>query len=393
MPLLADADALAAAAHAGQTRRHGAAYIDHPRAVARIAADLAAVTGVALDDDARAAALCHDVIEDSPTHPREVVAARLGERVAAAVTHLTKTGKGEEAVAAYYATLRRDGLTSTKLIKVCDRLHNLSELHKPQTDAASKRKKLFEYVEETKKFVLPLAADVGLTGAVEEAIDNARRNQGDVDDPRAFGIYAIVDDVARLQTLVDGGVARVQLRQKHADTDRALIDVVKAAAAVCAPRNVMLLVNDRVDIAVAGGAFGVHLGQTDLPAKVARLILGATAYIGVSNHTLAQLKASDVDVIHDGADHLALGPIWPSPTKQGHADVVGLDVLREACAATAKPVVAIGGIVDVDRVVEVARAGAAYAAVVSAFNVDDPAALHLLVRRFALSFAATRKFT
>ena len=111
------AHALAAEAHAGQRRRHGAPYIDHPVAVAAIAQDLAHAVGVPFDDVAIATALLHDVIEDSPDHSEAVVADRLGQEVASRVLHLTKTGKGHEATAAYYGQLM-GALPTTRLTKI-----------------------------------------------------------------------------------------------------------------------------------------------------------------------------------------------------------------------------------------------------------------------------------
>jgi thiamine monophosphate synthase len=85
---------------------------------------------------------------------------------------------------------------------------------------------------------------------------------------------------------------------------------------------------------------------------------------------------------------VALGPIWASPTKQGHADVVGTEALREACSDASLPVVAIGGITTTERAAIAARAGAAWIAVVSALDGDSDDAVHLVARRFALSIAA-----
>lgn len=384
MDLTAVADRIAADAHDGQTRRHGAPYIDHPRAVARIVQDLAPVVGVAIDDAVVAAALCHDVLEDSPKYTHHGLCTVITQPAADAVLHLTKVGKGADAVAAYYATLRKDGARSTKLIKVCDRLHNLSELHK-----APSLKKLEEYVGETHRFVRPLAEDIGAgaVAAIDDAIANAQRNQGQLATPATFGIYAIVDGLDRVDALLDGGVARLQLRVKTIDNDRAWLALIEGAMERCRRRGVPLIVNDRADLAFAAIASGVHLGDKDLPPRHGRALLGPGALIGTSTHSLQQLKEADDE---GGADHLALGPIWESPTKKGHAAVVGLDVLRAACKATQKPVVAIGGIVDVVRAAEVAAAGAAFAAVVSALDVDDAAALHLLTRRFSLAFAAAR---
>ncbi len=423
MSLLEDADIAAADAHAGQLRRHGAPYIDHPRAVARLVDDVASACGIVIDDGVRAAALLHDVIEDSPRWPRERLAERFGAPVGDAVSHLTKSGKGEGAVVAYYQRLQSEGASTTKLIKVCDRLHNLSELHK-----APSVQKLLEYVDETRRFVRPLAVAThpGLVAAVDDAIDNALRSQPQPNTmpPAAptTGLYAIVHPTpgwqARLTAILDGGAARVQLRVKHAESDRAWLALIGEALALCRPRGVPLLVNDRADLAAAAGADGVHVGDTDLPPHLARrlveaLVTGRRALVGTSTHSLSQLRSVDRGVDGGagsagsaggtvgngpGADHIALGPIWDSPTKTGHADVVGVDVLRQACASTTTPIVAIGGITDPARAALAARAGAAFVAVVSALEPGPaPQApphsageIHLMARRLSLSFTAAR---
>lgn len=412
---LAAAQQLAAFAHGGQTRRHGAPYLDHPRAVAALVDDLALACGIAIDDGVRAAAWLHDAVEDCPAVSVDRVRDDFGDVVADAVDHLTKTGKGKEATAAYYARLTRSGTATTRLIKVCDRLHNLSELF-----YAPNPTKLRDYVEETEEFVVPLAAGVhaGLVRALQNAIDNALENALIERGPRDHGIYAILQPTGawreRLVAMIDGGVVRVQLRIKHIGRptigeeagkpgdvphDRAALALIDDAIAICRPRGVPVIVNDRADLAFAAGADGVHVGDQDIPGRHVRRLLGPGALIGTSTHTLEQCRAACVDADAfegdgaGGADHVALGPLWLSTTKQGHAAVVGTDVLAAVAATTDVPLVGIGGINTTARVVDVARAGAAFAAVVSAFEVDDAAALHALVRRFSLSFVAATSRT
>lgn len=409
VPLPEVAHALAAEAHAGQRRRHGAPYIDHPIAVAAIAQDLAHAVGVPFDDEAIATALLHDVIEDSPDHSEAVVAERLGPEVASRVVHLTKTGKGDAATAAYYGQLM-GALPTTRLTKIADRLHNLSELHKAHDDD-----KLQKYVVETETFVRPLADgfqdDVrrGLHAALDNALDNARElgavARGErVERRRNAGLYGIIQPgsdgaagtdamLARLDAILRGGVARVQLRVKPTDhiDDGAWLELVCEVARRAGAHGVDAIVNDRADLAfgarLRGLSVGVHVGDKDLPPSVARALLGPGALVGTSTHSLAQLTT----MAHEGsACHLALGPIWASPTKQGHAAVVGDHVLAAACASTDRPVVAIGGITSPARAADVADAGAAFAAVVSALELPTPDAVHLLTRRFAIAFAAAR---
>ena len=204
------------------------------------------------------------------------------------------------------------------------------------------------------------------------------------------GLYAIVspplavaDEPAffdRVDAIVRGGAVRLQLRIKDARDDRARLTLIESVLRRCHDGDVPLIVNDRADLAAASGADGVHVGDRDLPPPFARRILGPQALVGTSTHSLEQLVAADHD---GGACHLALGPIWASPTKSGHADVVGVDVLRAACAATRLPVVAIGGITTEDRARAAVDAGAAFVAVVSALEGDDPDAVFAATRRFA----------
>lgn len=140
--------------------------------------------------------------------------------------------------------------------------------------------------------------------------------------------------------LADGGATVVQLRDKHASAQD-FYEQAKAALTVARARDVQLIINDRADIALALGADGVHLGQDDLPPAAARRLLGEDFVIGFSTHNLKQaIEASTWPV-----DYLAIGPIFPTSTKENPDPVVGLDglrVVREAIGA--RPLVGIGGI-------------------------------------------------
>jgi thiamine-phosphate pyrophosphorylase len=208
--------------------------------------------------------------------------------------------------------------------------------------------------------------------------------------PRATrGLYAIVSPppstelapfLRRVDAILAGGAVRLQLRIKDQRDDRARLAVIEAVLRRCRDAQVPLLVNDRADLAFAAGADGVHVGDRDLPAATARRLLGPEALVGTSTHTLAQLQQADHE---GGACHLALGPVWSSSTKSGHADVTGVDVLRAACAATTRPVVAIGGITTPDRARLAVEAGATFVAVISALEGDDPDAVHATTQKFA----------
>lgn len=156
------------------------------------------------------------------------------------------------------------------------------------------------------------------------------------------------------------GATVVQLREKRA-TALEFYEAAKAALAVAVERGVQLIINDRVDIALAVGATGVHLGQDDLPPEIVRRLLGGDAVIGYSTHSVAQaLKASKLPI-----DYLAIGPIFATSTKENPDPVVGLDGLRAVKAAIGSlPLVAIGGINPVNMA-EVLEAGADSVAMIS----------------------------
>jgi thiamine-phosphate pyrophosphorylase len=389
---LAAADALADEAHRGQTRRHGTPYVEHPRAVRRIVDDLAHACRIAIDDDVRATALLHDVLEDSE-HDEASLSARVGPAVTARVGLLTKHGKGEAATAAYYERLMKEADARTALVKVADRCHNLSELHK-----APNRDKLKSYVEETLRYLVPLArtAAPGLERALGDAMRAALRAQrvpfpSEVAEPARRvprGLYAIVEPksdvdalVRQVRALCEGGVALVQLRAKGID-DREILELCACVQIECARFDVPLLINDRADLCVATAADGLHVGQTDLPAHIARRIVGREVLIGTSSHTLAQAEAAAQD---DTNDYVAIGPVYASPTKVGHAPIVSTLGLREVADKIARPVVAIGGITDPVRAADVAAAGAHLAAAISAVAGEDP---HAMARRMSLAFFA-----
>jgi thiamine-phosphate pyrophosphorylase len=121
-----------------------------------------------------------------------------------------------------------------------------------------------------------------------------------------------------------------------------------------------LIINDRVDIALAVGADGVHLGQKSLPANAARKVTGDNFLIGVSTHGIDEALQAE----HDGADFITLGPIYNTPSKLRYGDPIGVDILRQVKSEVSIPVLAIGGI-KTDSVNEVLDAGADGVAVIS----------------------------
>jgi thiamine-phosphate pyrophosphorylase len=167
--------------------------------------------------------------------------------------------------------------------------------------------------------------------------------------------------VQQVKLLSSGGASLIQLREKHMAA-REFYEQVKAAIAVAVPWGVQLLINDRVDIALAVGAQGVHLGQDDMPPEAARKLLGPDAVIGYSTHNIEQAIAATKLPI----DYVAVGPIFATTTKSDTAPVVGLDGLRAVRQEIGTfPLVAIGGITR-ENAREVIQAGADSVAVISA---------------------------
>jgi len=172
--------------------------------------------------------------------------------------------------------------------------------------------------------------------------------------------------------LVAGGASWIQVRDKNAAGGRlleALKETIAAVRAAPGGERILLVVNDRPDLAMASGADGTHLGEEDLPASEARRILGPHALLGVSTHSVeAGLAAASLPV-----DYVAIGPVFPTKTKRDAAPAVGLEAVRALASAIDRPVVGIGGI-DARNAREVLDAGAAAVAVISALY-DPPSSI------------------
>lgn len=181
-----------------------------------------------------------------------------------------------------------------------------------------------------------------------------------------YSIYLVTDDgclqgrelLDCVREALEGGVTLVQYRAKTASSAEMYAEALQLKA-LCDSFNVPLIINDRLDIAMAVGAAGVHLGQDDLPCAAARKLLGEDYIIGVSAHNPAEAKAA----LQSGADYLGCGAVFGTATK---ADVkkLGTDGLAAICKAKGLPVVGIGG-VTADNYREVRAAGADGAAIVS----------------------------
>ncbi len=178
--------------------------------------------------------------------------------------------------------------------------------------------------------------------------------------------------VALAAAALAGGADMIQLRDKGGNL-RALLPQAREILALCRSHGALFIVNDRLDLALAVGADGVHVGQEDLPAEAARRLLPPGGILGVSTHSVEQAEAAR----QAGADYIGFGPMFPTGTKNTGYAPQGLAVLRRIRAATALPILAIGGI-TLANVEDVVKAGATAPAVISAIaaapNVQAAAA-------------------
>ena len=166
---------------------------------------------------------------------------------------------------------------------------------------------------------------------------------------------------------IRGGADAIQLRDKSA-SPVTLLERARGLLPITQAGRVPLIINDHVEVALASGADGVHLGQDDLTINEARKRLGPDRLIGQSTHSLEQAIRADLD----GADYLALGPIYPTPTKPDY-ESVGLELIWEVKKRVSIPIVCIGGI-DHATLPEVIKSGATCVAVVRAVcAAADPA--------------------
>lgn len=190
-------------------------------------------------------------------------------------------------------------------------------------------------------------------------------------DPQQAGAHGL-PDLAR--AVVGGGATLVQLRDKLSDTRR-LVEEARAIKAALEPTGVPLLINDRVDVALAAGADGVHVGADDMAVKDARRLLGSKAVIGLSIKTIAQAEAAPVDLV----DYVGIGGVFATSSKDNPNPPIGIYGLARIAGvfrqrAPKLPLVAIAGI-NASNAKDVIDAGADGIAVISALSLEtDPAA-------------------
>ena len=201
--------------------------------------------------------------------------------------------------------------------------------------------------------------------------------KSEIRNPKDWGLYLVTDHhqtggrdlLEVVRQALGGGVRAVQLREKDLST-RDLYHLAEKLLALTRAAGALLLLNDRVDVVMALGADGVHLTRRSLPPKETRDLLGPQKLVGVSCHSLAEVReASDA-----GADFVVLGPIYATPSKAAFGPPLTPAVVRQARSITSLPILAIGGINPL-RIPEVMAAGADGVAVISAvMAASDPAA-------------------
>jgi len=177
-----------------------------------------------------------------------------------------------------------------------------------------------------------------------------------------------------VEQAVKGGATMVQLREKDCTT-RKFLKLAQHLKGVLAPLGVPLIINDRVDIALASDADGLHIGQSDMPYDIARQLLGPNKIIGLSVENMEQaIAANDIDV-----DYIGISPVFSTNTKTDTQTPFGLEGIKTIASFSRHPMVAIGGI-NAENTPHIMRAGANGVAVVSAIvSAQDPckAAQHI----------------
>jgi thiamine-phosphate diphosphorylase len=205
-------------------------------------------------------------------------------------------------------------------------------------------------------------------------------------------LYVVLDRTAArgrdlediLSGTITGGCRMVQLREKEWPSGR-LLPLAERLRERCRHAGVTFIVNDRVDVALAVDADGVHLGQDDLPPRAARPLLRRDMLLGLSTHSLVQARVAQ----SEGADYVAVGAMFPTATKPDF-ELVGPELMRNVRPHVRVPLVGIGGI-TVENVGQVIAAGADGVAVISAVcAADDPAAA---TRRFLHAIRESRRLT
>ena len=170
-----------------------------------------------------------------------------------------------------------------------------------------------------------------------------------------------------LERALDGGVKAIQLREKDL-SGKQLFILAQRVSELCQRYQAQLFINDRVDVALAVDAAGVHLAETSMPVPIARSLLGAQRIIGVSTHSVEGACKAELE----GADFVVFGPVYFTPSKADYGTPQGLNALQKIVAKTSLAVYAIGGI-KAENLPETQKVGSRGVAVISAvMSADDP---------------------
>lgn len=186
------------------------------------------------------------------------------------------------------------------------------------------------------------------------------------------GLYVVTADyqerthIGMAEAAVAGGAGIIQYREKKVSS-RVMLETAMRLRTITAASGALLIINDRVDTALAVNADGVHLGQDDMPCRAARELMGEGYIIGISATNFSEA----IEAAKDGADYIGLGPIYPTMSKDDAAPAMGIEGLVKVVSAVSVPVVAIGGL-TADNIGGVIEAGAAGIATISAIaGADD----------------------
>lgn len=190
---------------------------------------------------------------------------------------------------------------------------------------------------------------------------------------RDYRLYLVTDPVLhkgypvleQIRLTLEGGVKLIQIREKELATGK-FIDLAREALEMTRGAGAFLIINDRVDVALAAGADGVHIGQDDMNLADARRLLGADKIIGISVRTAEEARRAE----KDGADYIAASGVFSTDTKKDVGDALGRDSLRIIHESSSLPLIAIGGI-KVDNCAEVIKAGADGVAVVTGITMSE----------------------
>ena len=189
-----------------------------------------------------------------------------------------------------------------------------------------------------------------------------------------------------VEAAIRGGVTAVQYREKSANT-RQMIDEARALRQLCRAAGVPFIVNDRIDVALAVDADGVHVGQDDMPVAMARRLIGNSRILGVSAGNVDEARRAE----EQGANYIGASPIFATATKPDAPPAIGVEGLRKMTRVVSIPVVAIGGM-NVENVSSVIAAGASGVAVVSAIvGAEDVEAAARSIRAAAQSAMQEKK--